>query len=140
MENNVYVRRINYYETDQMQVVHHSNYARFLEEARLDLMDKAGLPYDLMEEKGIIIPVLTLNSEFIDAVHFGDTIQIYPHLIKLSPVRFSLKYEIKRDDKVVNKSETSHAFVDENFRPMNMKKKFPDLYEKMEALVEKEDR
>ena len=52
-----YIRVINYYETDQMQVVHHSNYARFLEECRLWVMEKAGLPYDLMEEKGVIIPV-----------------------------------------------------------------------------------
>ena len=45
-----YRRRINYYETDQMQVVHHSNYARYLEEARLDMMEQAGLAYDKLEE------------------------------------------------------------------------------------------
>ncbi|MCR5291920.1 MAG: acyl-CoA thioesterase [Eubacterium sp.] len=131
-----YVRKINYYETDQMQVVHHSNYARFLEEARLDLMEKAGLPYDLMEEKGIIIPVLTLSSEYIGAVHFGDTISIYPHVTKLSPARFSLDYEIYVGDRLVNRSHTSHGFVDAEFKPMNMRKHFPDMYKIMADLVE----
>ena len=44
-----YVRVINYYETDQMQIVHHSNYARYLEESRLHMMDQVGLSYDSLE-------------------------------------------------------------------------------------------
>ena len=51
-----YERRINYYETDKMGIVHHSNYIRFFEEARLDMMKKVGLDYFTMEEAGIIIP------------------------------------------------------------------------------------
>ncbi|HBE09126.1 MAG TPA: acyl-CoA thioesterase, partial [Lachnospiraceae bacterium] len=66
-----YKRKINYYETDQMKVVHHSNYARFMEEARLDLMEQVGLHYDTMEEKGIIIPVLDISCRFRYAVHYG---------------------------------------------------------------------
>lgn len=138
MKTKPYKRKINYYETDQMQVVHHSNYARFLEECRLWVMEKAGLPYDLMEEKGVIIPVLTLDCEFIGAVHFGDTIEIYSHVTKLTPVRFSLCYEIYVNGTLVNRSRTSHGFVDTEFKPMNMKKKYPDMYEKMMQLVEPE--
>ena len=85
-----YVRVINYYETDQMQVVHHSNYARYLEEARLHMMDQMGLGYDKLEKMGIIIPVLELHDYYTKSITFGDVIEIKPMVIKLTPVRFTL--------------------------------------------------
>ena len=45
-----YIREINYYETDKMGVVHHSNYIRFLEEARCRWMKELGLPMEKLEE------------------------------------------------------------------------------------------
>ncbi len=69
-------RKINYYETDKMGVVHHSNYIRFLEEARCYLLDKIELPFSLLEENGITIPVLGVNCEYKYHITFGDIIQI----------------------------------------------------------------
>ena len=136
-----YVRVVNYYETDQMQVVHHSNYARYLEEARLHLMDQVGLSYDKLEEMGIIIPVLELHDYYTKSITYGDVIEIKPTIIKLSPVRFTLKYQILRSgtDEVPHTAQTSHAFVDTEFKPMNLKKTFPEVYGIFEELVEKED-
>lgn len=51
-------RKANYYETDQMGIVHHSNYIRWFEEARLEMLRAMGLPYKKMEDNGILIPVL----------------------------------------------------------------------------------
>lgn len=136
-----YVRVVNYYETDQMQVVHHSNYARYLEEARLHLMDQVGLSYDKLEEMGIIIPVLELHDYYTKSITYGDVIEIKPTIIKLSPVRFTLKYVIFRSgtDEILHTAQTSHAFVDTEFKPMNLKKAFPEVYGIFEELVEKED-
>ena len=136
-----YRRKINYYETDQMQVVHHSNYARYLEEARLYLMEQVGLAYNNLEELGIIIPVLELHDYFTKSIKYGDEIDIYPIIMRLSPVRFRLKYKIYRagTDELLHTAETSHAFVDTEFKPMNLKKKYPDIYQAMEALVETEE-
>ena len=61
MELHPYQRRVNYYETDQMSIVHHSNYIRWFEEARLDLLDQAGLNYRKMEATGIIVPVVDVS-------------------------------------------------------------------------------
>ena len=120
-----------------MHVVHHSNYARFLEEARLDLMKQAGLSYEKMEEMGIIIPVLELHDFYKDAIHYGDEIIIIPEFKSLSAVKFSLDYEIRDayTDVLKHTAMTSHAFLDRDFKPMNMKKKFPDVYSIMESLV-----
>ena len=136
-----YVRVINYYETDQMQVVHHSNYARYLEEARLHMMDQMGLGYDKLEEMGIIIPVLELHDYYTKSITFGDVIEIKPIVIKLSPVRFTLKYKIfsSGTDELLHTAQTSHAFVDTEFKPMNLKKSFPEVYEKLSQIVVKED-
>ena len=49
-------RKANYYETDQMGIVHHSNYIRWFEEARLEMLRVMGLPYKKMEDNGILIP------------------------------------------------------------------------------------
>ena len=72
----IYQRRINYYETDGMQVVHHSNYIRFLEEARIYYMDKMGLPYSILESEGIMIPVLGVNCTYKHPAKFDDIIEI----------------------------------------------------------------
>ena len=50
-------RKINYYETDRMGVVHHSNYIRFLEEARCDWLESIDMPFDVLEANGVTIPV-----------------------------------------------------------------------------------
>ena len=44
-----YEHHAKYYETDQMGIIHHSNYVKWMEEARLDLMDQIGLNYRQME-------------------------------------------------------------------------------------------
>ena len=140
MELESYVRVINYYETDQMQVVHHSNYARYLEEARLHLMDQLGLPYNKLEEMGIIIPVLELHDYYIKSITYGDVIEIRPIVVKLTSVRFTLEYEIYRSgtDELLHRAETSHAFLDANFKPMNLKKTYPDVFEKLQSITQKD--
>ena len=57
-------RTAKYYETDQMGIVHHSNYIRWFEEARIELMNYVGLPYRQMEENGILIPVLGVTCNY----------------------------------------------------------------------------
>lgn len=140
MELESYVRVINYYETDQMQVVHHSNYARYLEEARLHLMDQLGLPYNKLEEMGIIIPVLELHDYYIKSITYGDVIEIRPVVVKLTSVRFTLEYEIYRSgsDELLHRAETSHAFLDADFKPMNLKKAYPEVFEKLQAITKKD--
>ena len=59
-----FAREINYYETDRMGVVHHSNYIRFLEEARCDWLKNIDMPFELLEENGITIPVLEVKCVY----------------------------------------------------------------------------
>ena len=95
--NTIYDRSINYYETDQMGIVHHSNYIRYFEEARLDMMEQVGLSYTAMEEHGLIIPVLSVACEYIKPVLFGEKVQIHTRLVKFdgSKCSLSMKYIVR---------------------------------------------
>lgn len=135
-----YKRMINYYETDKMQVVHHSNYIRFLEECRMDFMRQAGLDYQLMEERGIMIPVLSVSCNYLSPARFGDTICIVPKVEKFHGVKFSVSYKIYSQDFSVlhNEAVTEHCFVDFDFKPVRLKREYPDIYNKMMDVAGKE--
>ena len=77
-----YEHHAKYYETDQMGIIHHSNYVKWMEEARLDLMDQIGLNYRQMEDMEIISPVLSISVEYHSMVHFDDTVVIYTKLLR----------------------------------------------------------
>ena len=57
-----YIHEVKYYECDRMGIVHHSYYARFMEEARIDLLNQLGYPFEKMEEEGIVSPVPASTS------------------------------------------------------------------------------
>lgn len=136
----VFKRTINYYETDRMQVVHHSNYIRFLEECRMHFMNEIGLDYAEMEQRGVIVPVLSVSCDFVNPVRFGDAICIVPKLEKLSVVRFEMSYTIYSEDfkTIHNHATSSHCFLGDDFKPVRMKRDYADIYEKLQAVEGKE--
>lgn len=130
-------RKINYYETDRMGVVHHSNYIRFLEEARCKLLEDIGMPFEEIEKNEITIPVLGVNCSYKYHVTFGDTIIIKPYVKEYSGVRMTIGYEIidKTTKKTVLTGETKHCFTDRNLKPINLKKYNKEFSDKFESLL-----
>lgn len=133
----VFRRRVNYYETDKMQVVHHSNYIRYLEECRMDFMRQIHLEYEKMEACGIMIPVLSVECNYRVPVHFGENICIVPKVEKFHGVKFDMSYRIYSEDFSVlhNEAASSHCFVDFNFKPVRLKRDYPEIYGKMQEIV-----
>lgn len=76
----LYVRRANYYETDKMGIIHHSNYIRWFEEARLRYMEEMGWPFTKVEAMGIVIPVLSVDCQYKSMVRYDDIVDIYTKL------------------------------------------------------------
>lgn len=132
-----YLRKINYYETDKMGVVHHSNYIRFFEESRCQLLQDVGLPYDMLESNGIMSPVLGVSCKYKQHVTFGDIIEIHTQIKEFTGVKFTISYEIyKKDTKTLCViGETNHCFTDLNLKPLNIKKYHSDIYEKFINLI-----
>lgn len=129
-------RRINYYETDRMGVVHHSNYIRFLEEARCQMLDACHMPYSAFEEQGVMIPVLGVNCSYKQHVTFDDIIEIKPFVKDFNGVRLTMGYHItnKKTGDLVLTGETKHCFTDMNLKPIRLQKQIPDFYEKFITL------
>ena len=76
MEKTVYPRKANYYETDMMGVVHHSNHIRYFEESRIFFMRNIGCDVMEMEQKGIIIPNVDAYAKYHSPIRFDDEIEI----------------------------------------------------------------
>ena len=135
--NYIYERKINYYETDRMGIVHHSNYIRFLEEARCAFLDNVDMPYSLLENNGIMIPVLGVQCDFKHHVTFNDTILIDVSIKNFNGVRLTMQYNIKdkKTGEEVLIGETKHCFTDKNLKPINLKKHFCEFYEKFNTLL-----
>lgn len=135
----IFNRNINYYETDKMGVVHHSNYIRFLEEARCEWLKSMDMPFEELEKNGITVPVLNVNITYKMHVTFGDTISIRPFVKEYTGVRMTVGYEVinaKTKDTVII-AETKHCFTDLNLKPINLKKYKKDYSEKLEEMNQK---
>ena len=130
--NYIYERKINYYETDRMGIVHHSNYIRFLEEARCAFLDALDMPYSMLESLGIMIPVLGVQCDFKHHVTFNDTIIIDVSIKAFNGVRLVMQYTIteKNSGNLVLVGETKHCFTNTDLKPINLKKHFANIYEK----------
>ena len=135
----IFERKINYYEKDKMGVVHHSNYIRYMEEARCAWLENIEMPFSRLEENGITIPVLGVNCEYKHHVTFGDTIIIKPFTKEYTGVRMTVGYDIidKKTGKIVLIGETKHCFTDKNLKPINLKKHAPEFSKKFQNLLEK---
>ena len=136
MTDFTFIRRINYYETDRMGVVHHSNYIRFLEEARCKMLNFYKMPYSAFEEQGVMIPVLGVNCDYKLHVTFDDIIEIKPFVKDFNGVRLTMGYKIlnKKTGDLVLTGETKHCFTDMNLKPIRLQKQIPDFYDKFMAL------
>ena len=128
----IYERRINYYETDRMGIVHHSNYIRFLEEARCQMLDKAKMPYSSFEENSIMIPVLGVTCTFKHHVTFDDIILIKPYVKEFNGVRLTMGYTVtdKNTGNLVLTAETKHCFTDNSLKPVRLQNHIPEFYQK----------
>ena len=133
-----YSRDIFYYETDRMGIVHHSNYIRMMEETRIYYMKKLGMPYDKMEEDGIIIPVISAEAKYRISLCFGDRVFITMKLTKFTGVKFRCEYELKNDKgQLCATGATEHCFLDSDMKLFKFKNKFPGYYALFENSVEK---
>ena len=127
MELQPYFRTVHYYETDQMSIVHHSNYIRWFEEARLDFMRQLGLNYKAMEEQGILIPVTEVGCQYLVSARYGDALEIRTILTQYTGVRLGFRYEVRFQTTGVLAATgiSSHCFLDVNRRPISLKRKAP---------------
>lgn len=123
--------RIRYAETDQMGVVHHGNYALYLEMARIEWLRKLGISYKKMEEEGIALPVTSLSVKYKKTIHYDDVITVKTKLKKRPTASIEFEYEILNDlQQVLSTANTVLVFVDlKTNRPTRPPKYFLEALE-----------
>lgn len=128
-----YPRKTNYYETDQMSIIHHSNYIRYFEEARLGWMEEIGMDYATVEKMGLIIPVMFVNCEYLVPLRYGDEIEIITKLRFFDGIKMEFGYEVYRrgDTTPCTTGSSGHCFLDREMKPVRLKREYPDIYELM---------
>ncbi len=137
MNNNRYIRRANYYETDMMGIVHHSNHIRYFEEARILFMKNIGCDVMEMERRGIIIPNIDAYAKYRKPVRFDDEIEIEVKLTKFTGAVMEFSYTASFTDsgETASTGHTQHCFVNSKFKPMSLKHKFPEYYAKLKENI-----
>lgn len=114
-----------------MKIIHHSNYIRWFEEARSDFMEQIGMSYAKMEEKGFIVPVLSVSAEYKSMVRFGDTVIIDTKVVTYNGVKLALEYTIR--DEETNELKTTgnslHCFLNGDGRPVSLKRTAPEIHQ-----------
>ncbi len=130
-----YHRQVNYYETDQMGIVHHSNYIRYFEEARIDYMSQINCGVQMMEDMGLIIPNVDAYAKYISPLRFSDSFAVYVRTVKFTGVSMKFEYRAVRGDTLCATGFTTHCFVNRDYKPISVKHSHPDIYEKIKNSV-----
>lgn len=130
-----YHHTVQYYECDPMGVLHHSNYARIMEESRVEWMNRMGFGYERMEGEGVISPVTSICLEYKRPAKFRDVLRVEIHVEELGNIRLRLRYEMFVGDQLACIATSSHCFI-ENGRPVSLERRFPDFFTKLkEAFI-----
>lgn len=128
----IYERTPYYYETDQMRIVHHSNYIRWFEEARIHHLASVGIRFAELEASGIVCPVLRVEADYKQMVHFGETVQICTSLDFYNGVRYGYRYEVRNAaGELCCTGKSQHCFLDTAGNIIRLRRERPELHSLM---------
>lgn len=112
------IHRVQYYETDRMGIVHHSNHIRWMEEARVDLLARIGFPYEALERRGVVSPVRSLRCRYLRGCTFGDVIETEVTAQGFNGVVLTLAYRMRNaaTGETVCEASSEHVFLNREGR------------------------
>ena len=126
----IYKHEVQYYETDRMGITHHSNYVRWMEEARTFFLREIGWPYERIEEEGIISPVTSLSCEYKATSTFADEISIEITVKGVKSARLSFEYRmLNQDGTIVCTAVSEHSFMSKEGKFVNLKRDYPRFFD-----------
>ena len=128
LQTYTYYRKAQYHETDQMGIIHHSNYVKWMEEARIGYMNQMGFSYKRVEEMGIISPVVEISVAYKKQVSFDDEIQISVSIKKYNGISLEFNYQFFNITKneICTTAYSRHCFL-KNGKLISVKKEVPEL-------------
>ena len=133
----IYKHIVQYYETDKMGITHHSNYIRWMEEARVSFMSQIGWDYAKLEKEGVICPVVGLDCSYKESTTFSDVIEIDVTVKEFKGVKLKLSYTMKNEEgKLVFEGNTEHCFLSEKGNLIRLNRSYPEFYDALVAMIQ----
>ena len=121
-------RKANYHETDKMGIIHHSNYIKWMEEARIAYMESLGFGFDKVEELGIVSPVAGINITYKTPVRFNDIVDIQVCVTRYSGVIQEVSYTFtnQKTGDLCATATSKHCYLKDG-KVVNLKHEIPVL-------------
>ena len=133
-----YTRPVFYYETDKMGVVHHSNYVRWLEEARTEFFNYMNLAYVETERLGLMSPITDIALKYKFPAKYGEQFTVRMKMTQYTGVRFRMEYSVvNQDGTELLAGETGHAFIDGTLKPVSLARAIPERHLAMQGILAK---
>lgn len=98
MPSSVTEVRVRYAETDQMGRAHHMAYVAWFELGRTEMMRRNGLSYAEMERRGVLLPVVRLEIDYLGAAGYEDLLTVRTSLVEVRSRRVRFEYMVVSDD------------------------------------------
>ena len=126
-----YPRTPHYYETDQMKIVHHSNYIRWFEEARIYYLDAIGMRFADQENRGIVCPVLTVDAAYKKMVRFGDSVEVITRVNLYDGLRYGFSYEVRNTEtgEICCTGTSTHCFLTADGKILRVRREYPEMHD-----------
>lgn len=134
-----YKHVVQYYETDKMGIVHHSNYIRWMEEARVDFLRKIGWGYERLESEGLSSPVTAIECKYRASAIFPDEVSVKVGVCELKGAVVRFDYLMTAGEKTVFEGRSEHCFIDGNGKIVRMNRAYPEFYERLRCEMEARD-
>ena len=134
------IHKVQYYETDMMGIAHHANYLHWMEEARIDFMDRIGFPYRRMESEGVFSPVKSLQVNYLKPCTFGDEVEITVGVKDFNGVIITIQYAMHVQGEQVFTGTSEHVFLNREGHFVRMKRAMPEFCAEIEQILEDESK
>ncbi|UQZ83135.1 Acyl-CoA thioester hydrolase YbgC [Paenibacillus konkukensis] len=128
--------RVRYQETDQMGVVYHANYLNWFEIGRTELIRSLGMPYQTIEECGLLLPVIDAELKFRQPAKYDDIVTIRTRVEEYTHLRMRFASEIRRGEELLVTGGTRHIWLNRDWKPTRIDKAAPELYKLLQKLPE----
>lgn len=128
--------KVNFYDTDAMSVVHHSNYIRWFEIGRVEFLREAGITLNQLMDDGFVFPITEVSAKYVNSAKFDDELIIETTPEALTKAKMAFTYRILRasDDTMLVSGRTQNVFTSMETGKIT---RLPDAYyNKLKAMLD----
>ena len=120
MKSHILKYRVPYADVDQMSVVYYANYFVYFERGRNELLRAMGLPYKVMEDRGVMLPVIDAYCKYFKSAHYDDELEIHSKVAEQKGIRIKMECEIFRNGEKLVEGYTWHVTTNLSGKPCKM--------------------